>query len=89
MDLVRKTVMKQVIQQVLFKNRVTNVAETLRLNMKNVPPTVKKAKLKKWRGHFSTVKWCDGDKIGRQKKDITIISTFHDDTLRTINKALK
>jgi hypothetical protein len=53
---------------VFLKNRGTSVAGALRLNMKNVPLTTKNAKLKKRRGHFSTVKWCVDDNMGRQKK---------------------
>jgi hypothetical protein len=55
-ELMRKIVMKQVIQHSLFKNRGTNVARAWCLNRKNVPPTVKNAKFKKRRGHFSTVR---------------------------------
>jgi hypothetical protein len=59
------------------------VAGTLHLNRKNVPPTVKNAKLKKGEvisqqsNGVMVIKWED-------KKDVTMISIFHDEILRTL-----
>jgi hypothetical protein len=59
------------------------MAGRLHLNKKNVPPTVKNSKLKKGEvilQHNSSImvmKWKD-------KKDVTMISTFHDATMRTV-----
>jgi hypothetical protein len=61
MELVRKIVRKQVIQHSFFKNCGTNVAGTLCLNRKNVPPTVKNAKLKK------------GEVISQQSNGVMVI----------------
>jgi hypothetical protein len=59
----------------------TNVVGTLCPNRKNVPPTVKNSKLKKGEvilqhsNGIMVMKWKD-------KKDVTMISTFHDATPR-------
>jgi hypothetical protein len=70
---------------VLLRDNSVNVAGTLQLKRKHVPASVKKKKLK--RGEATAAAECSGVMVmkWRDKRDVSFVSTFHDNAMVTKN----